>query len=239
MTKPKKIIKKKLKEPDELITLTERIYLFFTRHYKTISIGGVIVLILVLSFFFYQKWKRGQEENAYQLFNIAIESYHLMSSPSREGSPQEYKNIIEKFNEVITKFPKTPSGKLSVLYKGNVYLRLGEFEEAIKAYEDFIQKEEGEKLYRSFAMEGLGYAYEGKKDYEKSVRAFKKLVEIGNSFQIGNAYLGLGRCYEKLGKNQEALESYKSFLKVSTKSVMTNIVLRKISLLEKEVKTTQ
>jgi len=44
--------------------------------------------------------------------------------------------------------------------------------------------------------------------------------------------LDMGRCYEKLGKKKEALENYKVFLKVSQKSMMTNEVLRKISILE-------
>jgi tetratricopeptide (TPR) repeat protein len=110
---------------------------------------------------------------------------------------------------------------------------LGEFEEAIRAYESFLQKAGKEKLYRSLAMEGLGYSYEGRKDYEKAVNAFQKVIDLAENFQLGNAYLGMGRCYEKLGKNKEALENYKNFLKVSQKSQMTNIVLRKISNLEK------
>ena len=49
----------------------------------------------------------------------------------------------------------------------------------------------------------------------------------------GNAYWAIGRCYEKLGKNKEAVENYKLFLKVSQKSQMANIILQKISNLEK------
>jgi tetratricopeptide (TPR) repeat protein len=120
-----------------------------------------------------------------------------------------------------------------MLYKGNLCLRLGEFEEAIKAYETFLQKAGKEKLYRSFVMEGLGYAYEGKKDYEKAINAYQKNIGSGENFELGNAYLGMGRCYEKLGKNKEALENYKNFLKASRKSSMTNIVLKKLSYLEK------
>ena len=40
----------------------------------------------------------------------------------------------------LQNFQDTSSGKLSILYKGNIHLRLGEFEEAIKAYESFLQK---------------------------------------------------------------------------------------------------
>jgi tetratricopeptide (TPR) repeat protein len=110
---------------------------------------------------------------------------------------------------------------------------LGEFEEAIKAYESFLEKAGKEKIYQSFAMEGLGYSYEGKKDYEKALNAYQKIIDLGENFKLENAYLGMGRCYEKLGKNKEALENYKVFLKIYPKSQMANTILRKISNLEK------
>ncbi|OGP94397.1 MAG: hypothetical protein A2157_12155 [Deltaproteobacteria bacterium RBG_16_47_11] len=233
MTRAKKIIKKRLKEPDEFITLTERAFLFVTHHTKSIAVGAGIVLVLLLSIFFFQKWEMKNEGSAYQMLNLVMESYQMVSSPYREGSPQEYKNVLEGLNEVITKFPGTSSGKLAILYKGNAYLRLGEFDEAIKAYEVYLEKAGKERLYRSFAMEGLGYSYEGKKNYEKAMHAYQRVLDLGESFQLANAHLGLGRCYEKMGKTKEALEHYKSFIKISQKSQMANIVLRKISSLEK------
>ncbi len=233
MVSAKKIIKKKLKEPDEFVTLTERTYLFIARHFKPIAGGGIVVLLLILFIFLFQRWERRNEENAFQMLNLAVETYQMVSSSYREGSAQEYKNVLERLNEVVTKFPKTSSGKLAVLYQGNIDLRLGEFDQAIQAYESFLQKGGKERLYRSFAMEGLGYSYEGKKDYEKAINAYQKEIELGENFQLANAYLGLGRCYEKLGKAKEALENYRNFMKVSQKSEMSNIVLGKISNLEK------
>jgi tetratricopeptide (TPR) repeat protein len=233
MTKTKKIIKKKLKEPDEFISFTEKAFIFITHHSKSIAVGGIIVLILILSIFFYQRWEKKNEGNASQLFTLAVEIYQTVSTPYREGSIQEYKNVLEKFKEVIEKFPRTSVGKLSVLYKGNLHLRLGEFEEAIQSYESFLKKAGKEKLYNSFALEGLGYSFEGKKDYKKAINAYQKILRTGENFQMSNAYLGMGRCFEKLGENKEALENYKSFLKVSQKSMMANTVLRKISNLEK------
>jgi tetratricopeptide (TPR) repeat protein len=157
----------------------------------------------------------------------------MVSSPYREGSPQEYKIAVERFNEVIAKFPKTQSGQLAVLYKGNIHLRQGEFDEAVKAYESYLGKAGKEKLYRAFAMEGLAYSFEGKKEYEKAMQAFQKVVDLGQGFQSASAYLGLGRCNEKMGKTKEALGNYRSFMKISEKSQMANIVLGKISSLEK------
>jgi tetratricopeptide (TPR) repeat protein len=233
MASAKKIIKKKLKEPDEFVTLTERAYLFISHHFKPIAGGGIVVLLLILLFLLYQRWERRNEENAFQMLNAAAETYQTVSSPYRDASAQEYKNVLERFNEVATKVPRTSPGKLALLYQGNINLRLGEFDQAIQVYESFLQKGGKGGLYSCFAMEGLGYSHEGKKDYEKAIHAYQREIESGENFQLANAYLGLGRCYEKLGKTKEAVENYRSFMKVSQKSEMKNIVLGKISNLEK------
>ncbi len=232
MAMKKKIIKKKLKEPDEFISFTDHAIRFISRHYRRIITGGVILGLLVAGFFLFQKWEEKKEGEAYQSFGTAVEIYQMLDSPYREGTPTDYKSLMEQFDEVITKFPRTSSGKLSLLYKGNLHLKLGEFDEAIKAYETFLQKAGKEKLYRLLAMEGLGYAHEGKHEYEKAVEAYERMLEMGEGLQVANAYLSKGRCYEKLDKKKEALESYKSFLKLAPKAMMANLVSRRVSQLE-------
>jgi len=232
MAVKKKIIKKKLKEPDEFISFTDHAFRFISHHYKRIIAGGVILGVLMAAFFLFQKWEEKKEGEAYQPFGNALELYQMLDSPYREGSPADYKSLIEKFDEVITKFPSTSSGKLSVLYKGNLHLKLREFDEATKAYETFLQKAGKEKFYRLLAMEGLGYAHEGKKEYEKAVEAYERMLAMGEGLQVANAYLSKGRCFEKLGKNKEALESYKTFLNLAPKAMMANLVSERISQLE-------
>ena len=232
MAVKKKIIKKKLKEPDEFISFTDHAFRFISRHYKRIITGVVILGVFLAAFFLFQKWEEKKEAEAYLPFSAALELYQMLNSPYREGSPTDYKSLMEKFDEVITKFPRTSSGKLSLLYKGNLHLKLEEFDEAIKTYETFLQKAGKEKFYRLLAMEGLGYAHEGKKEYEKAVEAYERMLEMGEGLQVANAYLSKGRCYEKLGKKKEALESYKTFLNLAPKAMMANLVSEKISQLE-------
>jgi tetratricopeptide (TPR) repeat protein len=223
----KKITRKELKQPDEFISVAQKALLFVSHHSRKVAAGGVVVLVILLAIFLFQKWEKSKNEGAYRKFSLALQAYQV------EGQKSEYKNALAKLDEVIAESPRTFWGKLALLYKGNAHLQMGAFEEAIGAYHSFLQKAGKEKIYRLFALEGLGYAYEGKKDYPKALEAYQKIIGEGESFQLANAYLNIGRCDEKLGKNREALESYKSFLKVSRKSQMTNAVLRKISHLEK------
>ena len=229
----KKITKKKLKQPDEFISFTEKTFLFMTQHLKKIMIGGIFISVIVISFFLFQMWENRKEEAAVQKFSLAVEVYQTVSSPYREGTPAEYKNAMEKFDEIIKSFPGTSSGRLSLLYKGNLHLRVGEPDEAIKSFQAFLQKAGQERFYRLFALEGLGYAYEGKKDYEKAVKTYEEIIKLGEDYYWAGAHLNLARCYEKLGKKAEALQNYNVFLKVSNKSSSTHSVLRKVSSLEK------
>jgi len=230
----KKITKKKLKQPDEFLGFTEKSYLFISHHIKKMAIGLILVLVLILSFFLFRMWDQKKEDEANQKFILALEAYQMVSSPYREGSPAEYKKVLEGFEMVIKTYSRTSSEKYSLIYKGGIHLRLGEFDEAINAYDAFLKKKAGkEKLYQLFALEGLGYAHEGKKDYEKAVKAYQEIIKLGEKYHWSGVHLNTARCYEKLGKNDEALENYRTFLKVSPKSLSTHSVLRKVSIFEK------
>ncbi len=232
MAGKRKIIKKKLKQPDEFISFTEHGLRFVSRNYRWIIGGGVVLGVILAAFFLFQKWEEKREAEAHQLFAAAMERYQVLESPYREGASTDYKSLAEKFDEVITKFPRTASGRISFLYKGNLHLKLEEFDPAIKAYEAFLEKAGDEKIYRFFALEGLGYAHEGKKSYEKAIEAYQRMIEMGEGVQVANAHLNKGRCYEALGKKKEALESYKAFLELAPKGMMANLVSGKVSHLE-------
>ena len=233
MVKGKRITKKQLREPDEFITLTERAIRFAGEHGRKMIAGGILCLVIIVCIFFYQMWERKKDEEAARAYGVASEMYEKGIAQSRESSPQEYKEVMAKFDDVVAKFPKTLFGRLSLIYGGNIRLKQGEYDEAIKAYRAFIENAGKQELYKYFAWDGLGHAYEGKKDYGKAIEAYQKILDIGNGFQLEEAHLNIGYCYEKMGKTKESLENFKAFLKSSKKSLLANVISRKVSLLEK------
>jgi tetratricopeptide (TPR) repeat protein len=233
MVKGKRISKKQLREPDEFITLTERVFHFAGEHGKKMIAGGILLLVIIVVILFYQMWERKKDEEAARAYEIASEMYEKGIAQDREGSSPNDKDIMAKFDEVAAKFPRTLFGRLALIYGGNIHLKLGEYDEAIKAYSAFIERGGKQELYKYFAWDGLGHAYEGKKDYGKAIEAYQKILDVGKGFQLEEAHLNIGYCYEKLGQNKEALVNFNAFLKSSSKSLLTNVILRKVSLLEK------
>jgi tetratricopeptide (TPR) repeat protein len=233
MVKGKRITKKQLREPDEFISLTEMAIRFVGEHGKKMIAGGILFLVIIVAILVYQMWERKKEEEAARAYGVASEMYEKGIAQAREGSSQDYKEVMAKFDEVVAKFPRTLFGRLSLIYGGNIRLRQGEYDEAIKAYSAFIENAGKQELYKYFAWDGLGHAYEGKKDYGKAIEAYQRILDIGKGFQLEEAHLNMGYCYEKLGKPKEALDNFKVFLKNSPKSLIANVISRKISLLEK------
>ncbi len=234
MVKGKRITKKRLKEPDEFITGTERIFIFVREQAKAIAWGGIIALVLVLAVVIFRMWESKKEGDAARAYGAAVEAYDRGVSPAREeNSAQNDKDLMARFDEIIAKYPGTSAGKLSLLYKGNLELKQQQYDEAIKAYAAFSEKAGKRHLYQYFALEGLGHAYEGKKDYAKAVDAYRKILQSGVGFQLSEANLNMGYCYEKLGNNKEALDSFKAFLSSNPKSLLAGTILQKISVLEK------
>ncbi len=229
----KKITKKKLKQPDEFISFTEQAYRYINQHFKQIAGGVILVLVLLAAFFLFRSWEQKKEEESNKQFFAVLEKYQRASYTDREANPGQYQKILDGFEEVIKNYPRTASAHLSLIYKGGIYLQLAEFDEAIKAYENFFKKGRKERFYQLLALEGLGYAYEGKKDYEKALVSYQKMMTLGVPYEWTGVHLNLARCYEKMGKNEEALEHYRAFLKSAPNSFSVNPILRKTSYLEK------
>ena len=72
-----------------------------------------------------------------------------------------------------------------------------------------------------------------KKEKEMLKPIYQKILDIGNGFELNEARISIGFCYEKLGKSKESVENLKTFLKDSPKSLLSNVVSWKVSLLEK------
>jgi tetratricopeptide (TPR) repeat protein len=233
MAAGKKITKKQLKQPDEFLTFTDQAFHFIINHGKKFAIGGIVVLVVVLSVVLFRFWEDRKESEANQKLTLALETVQAVISPLQQGVPATPQGALEKLDEITKEFPRTYAGRLALLYKGSLLLKTGQFDEAIQAFQSFLAKMGKEKAYGLLALDGLGYAYEGKKDYEKAIESYKQIVTTDETFESGEAYLKMGRCYEKSGKNKEAIENYQSFLKASPKSMLANAVSRKVSLLGK------
>jgi tetratricopeptide (TPR) repeat protein len=172
--------------------------------------------------------ERNREIEALNSFYRASEMLRAAEDPSSKG----YQEAIDEIERVQRKYPHTDVVELAQLQLGEGFLNAKQYDKAVKTYRKFLDSDPREGLYRLLALQNLGYAYEGQGDYQRALDSFQSLVAKGESFLQPWGYLNVSRCYEKLGKPEEALKTYRLFLEKSPDSTMAPIIRSKISTLE-------
>lgn len=199
--------KKDIAEADELQEMLREKLLKAGRtyeHYKSILLVSISVIILiaiagVAYYYLSQKWDKEAtvlEEKAY--------NYYL------EG---DFKNALDLYKGIIDKYPRSNAVPLSLFYTGNTYKELGEIDQAIKYYKQFIKKYGDQTPLLPLVYMNLGYVLMEKRDYPGAISAFKSAKNIKGSPVADRAIYEMARAYEISGDKMAALESYENLTK--------------------------
>ena len=111
-----------------------------------------------------------------------------------------------KIADDLLKMNRVKSGKDAMFIKGMYYSYKDEKKKAINYFDSSLQMDYTYMFsYRekAIALYDLG-------KYEEAIQVLKRAVTIQNNFDEG--YYWLGRCYEKTGKKDEAIQSYQTAL---------------------------
>jgi tetratricopeptide (TPR) repeat protein len=228
VAKRRRIPKKKLKEPDEFISTTARMITWTMENLKLLLIGIIIGALVVLSLILWRIRARNREVEALDVFYRASEMLISAEDPSSKG----YQEAIDELERIQRDYSHTAVVQLAQLQLGQGFLNSKQYDKAVETYRKFLDSDPREGLYRLLALQNLAYAYEGQGDYQKALDSFQSLVAKGESFLQPWGYLNVSRCYEKLGKREEALKTYRIFLEKFPDSAMTPMIKGKIGTLE-------
>ncbi len=178
---------------------------FWIKNQKGIIYGVSAILIIVAGYFVYQSYFQAPKERQAEEAMWKAEEYFRMDS-SRLALNGD--GATQGFLKVISKYEGTKAGNLAKFYAGASYLKIGDFQNAIKYLKDFSTSD---KLIHARAIGLLGdaLAESGKKS-----EAIQKYKKAGTMFPDDNynspEYLfRAGLLYEESGLNQEAIEVYK------------------------------
>jgi TolA-binding protein len=177
---------------------------FWNKNGKYIVYGFAAIVLLVGAYVVYQNYfKAPEEQKAAEAMWRAEEFYRADSIRlALNGSGPN-----QGFLRIISKYGGTKAGNLARFYAGSCYLKLGDFNNAIKQLKEFSTDDELLKV-RAAGLLGDAYAETGKKN--EAVENYKK---AGTAFEDDNInspeYLfRAGLLYETMGKNKEAIEMY-------------------------------
>jgi predicted negative regulator of RcsB-dependent stress response len=175
-------------------------------HYgKRVSYLLIAIVLLVGGYLGYRSWIAEPNEKQAVAAMFRAEQYYRMDSARLALNGD---NINYGFLKVIARYGGTRAGNLASFYAGSCYMKLGDFNNAIKYLKDFSTSVEILQE-RDYGLLGDAYSELNRKEeaaeqYKKAGTYFEKDELFSPEYLFRSGYL-----YESMGKTQEAITVYR------------------------------
>jgi tetratricopeptide (TPR) repeat protein len=171
---------------------------------KKAGIGLALILILVLGYFAYKQFFLDPKEKQASEAMFRAEDYYRMDSVRLALNGDA---VNAGFVKIISRYSGTKAAKLAAFYAGSCYLKLGDFNNAVKYLKDF-KSSAVQVQAKAYGLLGDAYSELNKK--EEAVEQYKKAGTIFEQDEIiSPEYLfRAGYLYESMGKDQDAIAMY-------------------------------
>lgn len=191
------------------------------RRYFTIGAivaGVVIVLAGIVALVGYQNVKKAerlmaQADTIYRAMVVTKAEYESNPTFRTIGAyvdaTKKWSDAAEAYEAVIGNHENTNYGILALLYSGNCYYQLGEYDEAIDKYEKYIKKAGRDAPFALMTRQSIGYCYEALDRLDDAEEVFLSLTaEEGSTVSILSLF-DVARIYQAKKEYQKALDSLK------------------------------
>lgn len=226
--------KKLLKEPDEFISTTVRLMRWTKRNSRWVAAGCAVLLIVGVATWGWGVYTDRTEMEAQDLLRQAHALYGRSFEATDEGtSRQLLTKAIDRLSEVSNQYPRTIAAWMARIYKGRALLRLDRKEEARAEFELALKglPKGDEGTLKGLALQGLAEAHMAMGDWPRAEELLKELrLVLGGAF-ARIADWQLAKCYEALGKKEEALSVYQVLSSVVSDPLEKEMALARVFML--------
>jgi tetratricopeptide (TPR) repeat protein len=222
-----KMDKKDLEQPDAFQELVEKVMAYARENRRKLyAAAGALSLVIILGagYFFYSAHTESEAARLYFEARMKV----LRADPMGTGLADP--EAAKAFEGVVEKYPSSDAAQGARYELGNLYFTAGEFDRSIQVYRVFIDKASGKDIRTIYAWFGIGYAYEAKKEYDKALEAFTRVVASNpGNIHEGLSYRNMARVYEEMNDRGKALDYYRKALDKTKEPAASSLLKRKIA----------
>ncbi|GAB63396.1 MAG: tetratricopeptide repeat protein [Candidatus Jettenia sp.] len=198
---------------------TSNIVSILNKYKVFIGIGIGVAIAIGAGSIFFMNQRNQKAEAAWE--NLSKINNDLSTALEQKGKDRKERNAAlstaadayQYMKDTMSSSSATP---WAIFQLGNIYYRMENYDEAIRAYNDFLDRYSGH-LLAPIVKQSLGYAYEEKGLFPEAIQQFES-VPVHDSFLTAQVGWDAGRCYEKSGQTNDAIRSYTRAVELSPKS---------------------
>lgn len=228
MAKKNKITRKQLlKEPDEFLTFSSKMFNFAAENKKPIiaAVCGVFLLLIVIAAV---QWMSYRSEN--KASGLFADAWGRYEAALEDKDPVDaYKEAAPEFEELLSEYRRTDAGRMGRAMFAHIAYEAGESEQAVALYEEALSSFSGDPALENLILSGLGYAHEQRNAYKKAVEYFERIIEGDSPVLKSEAYFNLGRIYELLDNPEKSRAAFEKLVSDYSDSMYADMVKEQLA----------
>jgi predicted negative regulator of RcsB-dependent stress response len=188
MAQVDRISRKAIRQPDEFHELTLRAVDWFRANQSAVvgaASAAAIVVVAVLGF----NWNAGRQSAAAAVRFDAARSRFEAS---------DYTGAVADFEGVSQDYPRTPAGRLAILYRAHALGRKADAAAAATAYGEYLASGPATDYLRQEALLGLARAKEAQDDRPGALATYRDAADVAGPFRTP-ARMAVARLLEATG----------------------------------------
>ena len=201
---------KQARRTTESEAVVERAKNFWDQYGRIIMIASAAIIILGGGYLIYKNFIKAPQERKALESIFKAEEYFRMDSLRLALNGD---GMNPGFERIISQYGGTKAGNLARFYAGSAYLKLGDFNKAVKYLGDF-ETESKQIQARAYKLLGDAYAEQGK--YKEALSNYKKAAHEFEEDQVNSSEALFMAAYladRVLNDKQQAIDLYKELKK--------------------------
>lgn len=235
MTRTHPLTRKEIRRPDRFIETFGKIRRWISKNRRGMIVGGVLGVVLVLGFAYYEFHKIGKENEAATLFAKSYQQYQLAQRLLEKAAQEEKEALSQEeggeegseppllassidptpyfeaakggLSELLEKYPHSSVAALSALYLGAMEFEEGNFDRAAEFYRKAVKSGGSRnRLLRYEARLGLAKSLEAAQKFDEAIPILESLRESDAQWLRSIVLETLFRIYLRSGLSERAEE---------------------------------
>lgn len=204
-----RLTRKEIKQPDQFISYTVQTLDWARAHARQLLYGvaGIVVVIAVLVA--WSAWQTKRQQRAEVLLYEAVKLLQPGDTDA-QVTAQARDAAIQKLKGLVEGYPDTPAAALAYWHLGQQYYARSDYASALSSYQQALTrlKSDEQRLLPALVTLNIAYAQEASGACKQAIDRFRSVTQSSWRWLHGEAFLGIGRCYETLGDPQQARDVY-------------------------------
>lgn len=213
-----KLSRKELKQPDAFMKAGSVARTWFQDNVRVVAIVvGVALVGVGVAVTVGYVHDRGEDEAAQDLGGrLKTLERPISETATTTGEDAPFKTAQERdeavaksMEELRSKHGGTRAARTAALIAGGAQVRMQKYDDALKSYAEFLKGAVPEEPLRAAAIEGEGYAHEGKGELDLALASYEQLERDNKSdFLTGMGLYHRGRILTLQNKKADAAKAF-------------------------------